>query len=266
MSNFDPSNPPITNSEVIPEIESQLFSDCPGSHLAAGIIAVGNTVMPGLDGVFEGYSLLRGNVYAKQKKYMPIDLLNEDGTETDPDDARSVHFAVVENALMSARVVGAMRLIIKSCEDSRALPIEAHYPEAFVNGPAPLYSTEISRLISRHEDAKVQRGSKWLLFTAGVSYVTGHELGPVYGAVEASLARGLRIEGVPATQLGAPKFVEEFNATKQPIRVDVHGLTQKIEGDQPNLLDAMRTHQGDFVYSGVVPTPAMETMEEVAVA
>lgn len=252
----------ITNEMVIPTIETRLFDDHEDSHLAIGIVAVGDTVTAGLEEEYKSYLLLRGNVYAKQKNYMPLDDLNDDGTETDFDDGRSIHFAVVENAMDNTRVVGAMRLIIKSRENDAILPIEEHYPEAFADGPTSLFSTEVSRLISRHENTKVQHGLKWLLFTAGVAYVAKRDLGPVYGAVEASLARGLQIEGVPVTTMAEPKFVEEFNATKLPIRVDLAGLTRKIEADQADLLSAIRAQPGDFVYSGVAPMATIDIDKE----
>lgn len=242
----------ISTSEVIPTIDSNLFRKHPDNHLAVGIVAMGGSVVPGLEEEYQGYLLLRGNVYAKQKNYMPVAELNDDGTETDLDDARSVHFAIVENALTSVRVVGAMRLIIKSTKDSRPLPIEEHYPEAFSGAPAPLLSTEASRLISQHEDRSVAAGAKWLLFGAGVKYVGRHGLGPVYGAVEPLLARSLNTQGVPVTALCSPKYVPEFNATKLAIRVDVPGLIKTLEDDMPDLVDAMNMKQGNFVYQGLV--------------
>jgi N-acyl-L-homoserine lactone synthetase len=240
----------ISNQEVIPEIESSIFEGHEAAHLAVGIVAVGDNVLPGLENEFHGYQLLRGNVYARQKAYMSEEELNSDGTETDVDDSRSVHFAVIENAMNNPRVVAAMRLIVKSPQDARPLPIEEHYPEAFVEGEAGMYSTEVSRLIARHENPKVQGKLKWPLFAAGVSYIVDHQLGPVFGAVEESLEQGLQTAGVPVSSIGEPKFVEEFNATKLPIRIDIPGLSQRLEEDKPDLLDAMQALTKGFVYSG----------------
>jgi N-acyl-L-homoserine lactone synthetase len=241
----------ISNEAVIPSVDSLVFAERPEAHLAVGIVAVGSDVIPGLEDEFQGYTLLRGNVYARQRNYMPVSELNDDGTETDVDDSRSVHFAVIENALESPRVVGAMRLIIKSHEDDAPLPIEHHYPNAFSQGPAAAMSTEVSRLIGRHERPRIQSHLKWLLFSAGVAYVMEHGLGPVYGAVETTLQRGLRIAGVPTVALGEAEFVEEFNASKLPIRVDIPGLAHKLESDQPELFSAMQSVASNFVYSGV---------------
>jgi N-acyl-L-homoserine lactone synthetase len=250
---MSPRNLDISNQEVIPEVQSDLFVSHEESRFAVGIVAIGNDITPGLENEYQGYTLLRGNVYGKQQNFMPLDELNPDGTETDPDDARSVHFAIIENAVSNPRVVGSMRLIIKSKEHNNALPIEEHYPESFEDGHSPLGSTEASRLIGRHEDLNLQRGLKWILFTAGVSYILDHDLGPVYGAVERSLARGLRMEGMPVTELAEPKFVEEFNSVKLPIRIDITGLARKMETDQPGVLKDMQELTNNFVYSGVAP-------------
>lgn len=240
----------ISNNEVIPVINSNIFEGHEDSHLAVGIVALGNVVVPGREAEYDGYTLLRGNVYARQKNYMPIADLNENGTETDVDDSRSVHFAVIENAMNNTRVVGAMRLIVKSKLEDAPLPIEEHYPSAFEDGPAPLLSTEVSRLICRHENPKIQGKLKWPLFTAGVTYVMEHQLGPVFGAVEKEFEKSLGMAGVPVTPLGEAIYVPEFNATKLPIRVDVFGLSQKIEGEHRELRDAMQSLSRDFVYSG----------------
>lgn len=251
----------ITNQEVIPEINSDLFQGHETSRFAVGIVAVGDRPLPGRENEYDGYGLLRGNVYAFQKHYMPIADLNPDGTETDKDDIRSIHFAVVENALHSPRVVGAMRLIIKSRENNWTLPIEDHYPEAFTSADVPILSTEVSRWICRHEDTKIQRDLKWPLFTAGVMTITENNLGPVYGAVEESLARGLDIAGVPVTRLTeAAKYVPEFNAEKLPIRVDINTLAQRLEDDRPELTQAIRKASAEFVYSGTVTPQEASTV------
>lgn len=253
----------LSNHNVIPSIESELFLGNETAHLAVGIVAVGNEVIPSLENEYRGYSLLRGNVYARQKNYMPLDNLNPDGTETDIDDARSIHFAVVENAITDTRVVGAMRLIVKSGVQSTPLPIEEHYPEAFADGPAPLLSTEVSRLICRHENPKIQNKLKWLPFAAGVTYIVENQLGPVFGAVEQNLEQSLQLAGVPVSTIGTPKYVPEFNATKLPIRIDIPGLAQRLEGDRPELLKAMHVLNRDFVYSGTA-RPAVPLPEAAA--
>ena len=244
----------VRNEEVIPLIDSRAFEGHETSRFALGIVAVGSGITPGLENEFNGYMLLRGNTYGLQKGFIPLEYLNQDGSEKfDSDDERSVHFAVIENANKSPRVIGAMRLIIKSREHPEELPVEVHYPEVFKDsGPSNLLSTESSRLISRHEDRRLSMAAKWTLFAAGVSYVVNNDLGPVYGVVEERLALGLRHEGMPLMQLAKPEFIEDFNATKQPIRIDIPGLMQHLREDKPGLLESMSELDTGFVYSGSI--------------
>jgi hypothetical protein len=251
------------NPEFIPDIQSDLFVGHEQSRFAVGIVAVGVNAMPGRESEYHGYGLLRGNVYAYEQQYMPVADLNEDGTESDMDDLRSIHFAVIENAIRSPRVVGTMRLIIKSREDNWPLPIEDHYPEAFADGDVPILSTEVSRWICRHEDRKIQSNLRWPLFTAGVNAINDNNLGPVFGAVKENLARGLNISGVPVTNLiPKAKFIPEFNAEKLPIRVEINELTQRLEDDRPELTEAIRaaSANAEFTYSGTVTPVSSPTV------
>jgi hypothetical protein len=241
----------IGTQELIPDIESALFFGHQTSHLAVGIVGVGNNAMSGLENEFRGYSLLRGNVYARQKHFIPLYDLSSDGAETDTDDERSVHLAIIENAATSTRFVGAMRLIIKSPEQSNLLPIEYHYPEAFPSRPAPIFSAEVSRLICRHENKQVQTKLKWLLFSAGISCGSSRGLGPAFGAIDERLSYLLSADGVPIRMIAKAKFVPSFNATKAPFRIDLERLNQKIEDDSPKLLKSMQVLNSEFVYSGV---------------
>lgn len=247
----------ITNQQVIPSIESHVFEGHETSRLALGVVASGSEITPGLENEFNGYMLLRGHTYGMQKGFIPLDELNKDGSEKfDPDDERSIHFAVIENAMRSTRVVGAMRLIVKTSDHPEVLPVELHYPAVFAEtGPSPVLSTESSRLISRHEDHNLSNSAKWALFAAGVSYVANNNLGPVYGVVERRLALGLKHEGIPLTELAEPEFIEDFNATKQPVRIDIPGLVQHFRQQKPGMLEAMKVLDKGFVYSGSVEKP-----------
>lgn len=233
----------------IPKVStSTLFHGRSDSRFAVGIVAYGGHVVPGLEEEHRAYGLLRANVYARERHYMSVDGLNADGTETDGDDPRSVHFGLYENAATSVRAVGSMRLIIKEEGDARPLPIEQHYGSLFETQPAPAGSVEVSRLISRHESPDVQRNLKWPLFAASVSYIVDNGLGAVFGAVEEELEDRLRKDGVPVTALAEPHFVPEFNSAKLPIRVDIAGLGAKLQGDTPTLFEASRRVEREFVY------------------
>lgn len=222
-------NPNITNDLVIPSVQSRLFLGNQAARFAVGMIAHGETIMPGMSAEYLGYLRLRANVYADQTNMIPKDVVAADGTEKDIDDPRSVHFAVVENGGKNKRVVAAMRLIIKSDADPRALPIEEFFAEeAFADGPAPLGSTEVSRYICRHEDPKIERQLKWPLYTAALTYVMDNNIGPTYAVVEEFLEKGLKKTGVPITRIAPPKFVPEYNDFNMGIEIDTDLLGQLL--------------------------------------
>lgn len=244
---------PLIKGPVDPVIPiaagSDLFKNYNSSLSAVGIVAVGSMPTPGREAEHEAYLRLRGNVYAHERHFMRVEDLNPDGTETDPDDPRAVHFALFENHAEGARAVGAMRLILKSEEHSEPLPIEGHYPDAFPE-PAPLPSVEVSRLISRHESPRVQHSLKWPLFSAGVAWLLRHDIGTCFGAVEDHFEKRLNEDGVPVSTLADGHFVPEFNAVKKPIAIDLRGLTHHLATTRPALLAAMKTISTGFIHAG----------------
>lgn len=245
MSNI---NPEITNDEVIPSVESDLFMGNENRRFAVGLLAIGNQVLPGREEVFDGYLRLRANVYAAQTNMISPELVHEDGTETDEDDSRSVHFAVVENAMDSNRVVATMRLIIKSHEDSRPLPIEEFFGEAFKN-PAPMGSTEVSRYICRHEDIKIQNKLKWPLYTAALSYALTHDLKPSFGVVEEPLEKSLVKSAIPVERIACPKYVEEYAADNLALKIDTEKLAENM-GLTREAAQLILSQQTELVYFG----------------
>jgi N-acyl-L-homoserine lactone synthetase len=168
-----------------------------------------------------------------QEAFTTQDKLNADGSETDADDKRSVHIGLIENdhAHNCQRMIGAMRLIVKQTPQDDSLPIEHHFPEVFEDAPAPPLSAEVSRLICRHEDIRLQTFCKWPLFTAGLTYANTHSLGPIYGVVTERLRRVLQHIGVPVTSLAEPRYIRSINATKLPVIVNTDGLQESINSD-----------------------------------
>ena len=59
MSHIDRT---VSNHEVIPLVESQLFSEEPTARLACGVLAVNGIAMPGLDAEYAAHFLLRKKV------------------------------------------------------------------------------------------------------------------------------------------------------------------------------------------------------------
>lgn len=243
------ATPTIYNNEImVPSVESRIFDVAPEAQFAIGRVAVGNTPLFGLDQETEAYLKLRGNIYAKQQHYMPVEELNADGTETDEDDARSVHIAAIENTFSGQRVMGGMRLVIKSHANPRRLPVEHHYPGVFDENPAPIVSAEASRVISRHEDPRIQKMIKWQLFKEAVEYLVSEQVSVVYGVVKPQMTRGLRIEGMPLEELAPAEFIPEINSKKQPIRIDLDELARRMGVDGTG-----NSGGKGFVYSGHLP-------------
>ncbi len=240
----------ITNEMVIPTIETRLFDDHEEARFAVGILAVGEDIVDGRDEEYLGYLRLRANVYADQTNMIPHEHVLADGTERDSDDARSVHFAVIENVAGNQRVVAAMRLIIKSREDGRSLPIEDYFPDAFKAGEAPEKSIEVSRYICRHEDSDKQDELKWPLYTQALTYAMTHDLGPTYGVVEAPLERQLIGIGIPLRRIAEPKFLPEYNADNLALEIDTDKLAHTMKLDKMRFVEITRAVQNQLTYFG----------------
>jgi N-acyl-L-homoserine lactone synthetase len=245
MSNIDHT---ITNEAVIPIIEADTFSQHESARFAVGMLAVGDQVVAGRDEEFRGYLRLRANVYADQINVISKDSVREDGTEIDDDDSRSIHFAVIENTAQNPRVVATMRLIVKSPEDDRPLPLEDFFPEAFPE-PAPLGSTEVSRYICRHDDGAVQKSLKWPLFTAALSYIISHDFAPTYGVVEPPVEEDLKRNNVPIARIADPQYLAEYRAANLAFEVDTRALAHNM-GLTPEAIADMQAAQHKLVYFG----------------
>lgn len=243
-------------TKMIPVIESDVFKEHESARFAIGTIAIGSEIVANRTSEFYGAADLRARVYVNKGFVKPSEL-DEKGTELDENDERSVHFAILERIASVdslARVVGNMRLIVKSYANDDALPVEYYYPEVF-RGRAPIGSTEVSRLICRHEDSTVQAALKWPLFIAGLKYVDKNNLGPVYGLLEPALASSLVMQRVPVAQLAAAKYVPAINATKQPVEIDVSRLKDVVDsiGDHDVRRDGGFSH---INFPGNAPTLA----------
>ncbi len=218
-------------SAQIPIIVSDVFKKETDARFALGVVANQGKVIPGYEEEFYGAAQLRGRVYLDKKFVTPDDLDENMAEKPDLDDERSVHFVILERMAITnamARVVGNIRLIVKG-ENGERLPVERFYDDQFGNNPAPARSTEVSRLICRHEDGTIQNALKWPLFMAGVEYVEQNDLGPVYGLLEPKLASSLVMQKVPVEPLAEAKYIPEIMAAKQPVEIDVPRLS-KIMG------------------------------------
>lgn len=261
MSNINTS---ITNAEVIPRIESDAFVGHEDMAFAMGILAIGDQVVDGREEEFRGYLRLRANVYADQTAMISKELVRPDGTEMDEDDSRSVHFGVIENTPEGQRLVGAMRIIAKTAEDDRPLPIESFFNDEFAGNPLPVGALEASRYICRHEDARTQNKLKWPMFTGILNYMMTHELGPMYGVVEEKVERALQVSGVPITRIADPKYVPEYAADNLGIYVDTRALSARM-GITPESAAEQRAHELEYTYDNL-GRPAVTTAVKPAPA
>jgi hypothetical protein len=225
----------LKNNKLIPVVESKVFIDRPYSHFAIGVVAVNGTIVNTYDNEFFGAAQLRVNTYLS-RGFVKSDELDDNGTELDQNDSRSAHFVVLERAAVAsmARVVGNMRLVIKSPENPAPLPVESYYPEVFLDNPLPICSVEVSRLIARHENLLVQSLLMWPLLIAGQKYWEHNQLGPAYGLLSPALTRHFRMQRIPVSAITAEKYIEAINATKQPVTINVPLLKSAIDatGDQ----------------------------------
>lgn len=239
------------DESIIPNVETGLFNSHPQSRFGVGLVAIGNRVLEGRDSEYLGYLRLRANVYAIQTRMIPIQKVNQDGTESDRDDYRSVHFAVLENVDFSrsfARVVGCMRLIVKDIVNDGPLPIEHYFPEAFKSSPAPPGSVELSRFICRHEQARIQHAMKWPLFNYSLGYGKEAQYRPVYATVEPSFERLLRAIGILEEQVASPSFITDYNADNLGIKINISRLEEKLNDRE--LVDGLYRTALEFAFYG----------------
>lgn len=232
--------------KLIPTIESKAFAESHQSRFALGKVAVDGVIVPGREAEYDGIARLRASTYL-ESGFITIDDLGDDGTELDKNDLRSVHFAILERTAVSslARVVGNMRLVIKSDESPTPLPLEEYRMDYFKDKPMPVGGVEVSRLIAMHEDANIQNSLKWPLFVAGYKYVEDNELGPVCGLMTPALTRLLRMQKIPVSAMTDAKYIDEINTSKQPVSINLKTLKRLIDIVGDNDIDISKK---DFSY------------------
>lgn len=251
MSHLDPS---ITNEIVIPRVESSFFVDRPEARFAIGVLAVGNSVVPGRQQEYDAYFRLRRAVYVEQTGQLSHENVQQDGTDRDEDDARSIAFGIVENYGSGRRLVGTARLIQKNLGtpegvQPKPLPVEQDWPETFANNPAVPRAAEVSRLISRHEKASMQEFNKRKLYAVLLAYAQANKLGPAYAIVEDWFERDLN-RSVPTTRIGVPKYIEHYRDTNLPIEIDMPLLAERIEKTNPGSLSSIQAKIGEVAFYG----------------
>lgn len=246
----------ITNHEVIPVIESDLFASDSAARLACGIIAVDGTALPGLEAEYRAHFDLRRRVYVDQTGQLDASELQEDGTDRDPDDARSVTFGVFENHRSGVRVLGVSRLIIRG--DRLVLPVEEFCPDSFAEDVLGAQSVEVSRVIARHETAAIQDLVQWHLFTLMLAYVANHDLGRTFAIIEPWLERHLR--GIISIEsIGEARYVEHYLDYNMPIEIDIPASTALANARNGDFVDRYRKAEPTMTFFGRVAGGASRT-------
>ncbi|NQX12325.1 hypothetical protein HQQ80_11865 [Microbacteriaceae bacterium VKM Ac-2855] len=186
------------------------------------LIAFGDTPVRGHERTYRAFLELRRAVYVEEAAY--LDAAAAPGEiETDPDDARSLAFAVIDESDGHVRVLAGLRLIVKGygarTSDDR-LPVEHYWPEEFGPHPAPEPSVEVSRLIARYEDRRKQHDYAVSLYAAVMSFLDEAGLNRAYGLVDQVLERMLRAS-FTVRRVGEPRWIERYNSENVAIEIIV---------------------------------------------
>jgi hypothetical protein len=258
MSRIDRS---VSNHEVIPVVpHSTVFDANPESRLSAGILAIDGKAVEGLEAEYAAHFQLRRRVYVDQTAQLAADELDEDGTDRDEDDARSVTFAVFEQAESGVRIVGVSRLIIRGDEP---LPIEEFCPDAFMSMPLLGNAVEVSRVIARHEKAAFQDLIQWQLFALMLAYIPLHGLGRTFAIIEPWLERHLR--GIIALErIGEVRYVAHYLDYNVPVEIDIPDSTVCVNARNDSFISAFQAAHPGLAYFGRAPRRATETVRAEA--
>ncbi|WP_336659668.1 hypothetical protein [Leucobacter sp. USHLN153] len=247
MSHIDRS---VTNHDVIPVIDSDIFLDRPDARFSVGLIAVNDVALPGLESEYVAHFELRRKVYVDQTGQLDASELQDDGTDRDPDDARSVTFAVFENYDDGVRVLGVSRLIIRG--DDRPLPVEEFCPDSFTGRELSARSVEVSRVIARHEKAVMQELVQWHLFAIMLAYIANHDLERTFAIIEPWLERHLQ-GSIAISRIGKPRYVEHYLDYNLPIEIDIPASAERVNARNGGFIDQYREAEGLMTYVGRLP-------------
>lgn len=234
---------------MIPVVDSNVFSQDPTARLACGLLAIDGTALPGLDAEYIAHFQLRRKVYVDQTGQLAESELQDDGTDRDVDDARSVTFGVFENHRDGVRVLGVSRLILRG--ETRPLPIEEFCPDVFSPGELTARSVEVSRVIARHESAPMQDVVQWHLFALMLAYIANHGLERTFAIIEPWLERHLK--GVIAIdRIGEPRYVEHYLDFNLPIEIDIPASAERVDDRNSGFIDRYRAAEPSMSYFGTV--------------
>ncbi|KJC64075.1 hypothetical protein [Agreia bicolorata] len=248
----------VSNQEVIPVVtNSRVFAASPESRLSAGILAIDGRAAEGLEAEYAAHFQLRRRVYVDQTAQLAADELDEDGTDRDQDDARSVTFAVFEQTDVGVRIVGVSRLIVRG---DRPLPVEEFCPDAFGDLPLRGNDVEVSRVIARHEKAALQDLVQWQLFALMLAYIPPHGLGRTFAIIEPWLERHLR--GIIALErIGDVRYIAHYLDYNVPMEIDIPASTVCVNTRNDSFIAAFQAAEPGMAYFGRVSRRASSPLE-----
>ena len=237
----------VTNQQVIPVITSAVFDADPTARLACGVLAVNGVPRPGLEAEYRAHFDLRRMVYVDQTGQLDANDIQEDGTDRDSDDARSITFAVFENHEAGVRVIGVARLIVRG--DTSPLPVEEFCPDSFTSGEVTPQSVEVSRVIARHETAVLQDVVQLHLFALMLATISEHRFDRTFAIIEPWLERHLK--GVLVIErIGEPAYVEHYLAYNLPIEVSIDASIDRVDGRHSGYIDGYRGAESEMKFFG----------------
>lgn len=210
-------------------VESDIFNAYPNAEVWLGIAGDESGVF--LPRIYTAARILRANKYI-EKGFLSEDKRQADGGEMDADDWRSTHIVALEPKQSGVvEVVGNIRSILKRTEDD-LLPIEHHFPDAFLEEPAPVGSVEASRFIENH--AEKSRGSAISLALMRAVNAQSYEKArqPVYAIVEAGLKRRFGIVGLPLELIAEPRPLAEYgNTVNMAVKFNPKEIMDAVDSD-----------------------------------
>ncbi len=239
----------VSNHDVIPVVASDLFVENSTARLAGGMLAVNGFAIPGLDAEYAAHFHLRRKVYVDQTGQLAASELQDDGTDRDADDARSITFAIFENHESGVRVVGVSRLILRG--DGGPLPVEEFCPDAFAPGDLDVGCVEVSRVIARHESAALQDLVQWHLFALMLAYIANHELGRTFAIIEPWLERHLQ-GTIAIERIGEERYIEHYLDYNVPIEIDIPASAARVDMRNGGCIDRYRAAEPAMTYTGRV--------------
>lgn len=266
---------------AVGQIAKSVLGQMPRNGYERGTKALANfpgVAMDGFSEMIHQYGMLRANVYIDQTRMLPEEVRNSRHEEWDLDDARSDHFVTIERLNADDplvrdvtqrggiipddkgfvfRLPNCMRMIKKSQQHPKELPIEIFFPDASnpLTGdpsfPAPLGSIELSRKIAVHEEPLTGIAMSNPMFKTTVTHVLENGFGPTLATVEEFYKRVFQRSGMPMFEIAEPRYVGEYAEDNLGIEIVYKELAEKL-GVVAVLSEAQTTQP--FTLYGTVPS------------